>query len=118
MAQKVVVELTDDLDGSEAAETVTFGLDGVEYEIDLSDDNASELRDALAQYVEHGRKTGGRRQSGRSTRESAVKSKPDREQTRAIREWAQTQGYDVSDRGRIPKDVVDAYQNAKKGRAK
>ncbi|ASR38356.1 nucleoid-associated protein Lsr2 [Prauserella marina] len=111
MAQKVLVSLVDDLDGSEAEETVEFGLDGVSYEIDLSTDNAEELRDALAQYVEHARRSGGRKrgpvragakQAGRS---AAV----DREQNQAIRAWARKNGFDVSDRGRIPSEVVDAY---------
>ncbi|MBK1785202.1 histone-like nucleoid-structuring protein Lsr2 [Prauserella cavernicola] len=111
MAQKVLVSLVDDLDGSEAEETVEFGLDGVSYEIDLSGENAEELRDALAQYVEHARRAGGRKRAGRPAvakvpgRSAAV----DREQNQAIRAWARKNGYDVSDRGRIPSEVVDAY---------
>lgn len=112
MAQKVFVSLVDDLDGSEAEETVEFGLDGVTYEIDLSAENAEELRDALAQYVEHARRAGGRKRTTRATaskpqagRSAAV----DREQNQAIRAWARKNGYDVSDRGRIPSEVVDAY---------
>ncbi|KID29498.1 histone-like nucleoid-structuring protein Lsr2 [Prauserella rugosa] len=111
MAQKVLVSLVDDLDGSEAEETVEFGLDGVTYEIDLSAENAEELRDALAQYVEHARRAGGRK---RTTRASAAKpagrtAAVDREQNQAIRAWARKNGFDVSDRGRIPSEVVDAY---------
>ncbi|MGH3517296.1 MAG: histone-like nucleoid-structuring protein Lsr2 [Haloechinothrix sp.] len=109
MAQKVLVSLVDDLDDSEADETVEFGLDGISYQIDLSADNAEELRDALAQYVEHARRSGGRkRAAGRGpgvVRPAAV----DREQNQAIRAWARKNGFNVSDRGRIPTEVVEAY---------
>ncbi|WP_406639224.1 Lsr2 family protein [Amycolatopsis sp. WGS_07] len=118
MVQKHVVSLVDDIDGSDADETVPFGLDGVKYEIDLSADNAAELRDALAQYVEHARRTGGRKSAARNAsavRTVAAVSKPraavDREQTRAIRAWARKNGFEVADRGRIPSDVLDAYNN-------
>lgn len=82
MAQKVFVSLVDDIDGSEADETVEFGLDGVNYEIDLSAENAEELRDALAQYVEHARRAGGRkRPSSRGGAKSPARSATvDREQ--------------------------------------
>ncbi|PXY31161.1 histone-like nucleoid-structuring protein Lsr2 [Prauserella muralis] len=111
MAQKVLVSLIDDLDGSEAEETVEFGLDGVSYEIDLSAENAEELRDALAQYVEHARRAGGRkRPSGRGNAKQASRpASVDREQNQAIRAWARKNGYEVSDRGRIPSEVVEAY---------
>jgi hypothetical protein len=115
MAQKVTVSLVDDLDGSEAEETVEFGLDGASYQIDLSEENAERLRDALAEYVEHARRSGGRKRAagrvssaGRAPRTATA----DREQNQAIREWARKQGMKVSDRGRIPSDVIDAY-NAK-----
>lgn len=108
MAQQTIVTLVDDLDGSEADQTVEFGLDGVSYEIDLSEPNASKLRDALASYVSHARRTGGRRRG--STR-PAGSTRPgvDREQNAAIREWARKRGMKVSDRGRIPAEVLDAY---------
>jgi hypothetical protein len=110
MAQKVMVTLVDDLDGSEAEETVEFGLDGAFYEIDLSEDNAERLRDALSDYVEHARRQAGRKRLarvgvGRAPRTASA----DREQNQAIREWARKQGMNVSDRGRIPKEVTDAY---------
>lgn len=111
MAQKVLVSLVDDLDGSEAEETVEFGLDGVTYQIDLSGENAEELRDALAQYVEHARRAGGRKRTNVRPAAKAA-SRPasvDREQNQAIRAWARKNGYQVSDRGRIPSEVVDAY---------
>lgn len=115
MAQKVRVDLIDDIDGSEADETVDFSLDNVSYQIDLSGKNATELRDSLAQYVEHARRTGGRKQTGGSRKagsQKTAKATTDREQTQAIREWARANGYDVSDRGRIPRNVLDAYHQA------
>lgn len=114
MAQKVLVEMVDDLDGSTADESVQFGLDGVTYEIDLSDKNAAELRDSLAQYVEHARRTGGRKRTGAAVARSATAGGTDREQNQAIRAWARKQGLDVSDRGRIPTSVIEAYQQQKK----
>lgn len=106
MAQRVVTLLDSDLSGADADETVTFALDGVSYEIDLTEKEAAKFRDSLGTYVSHARKTGGRRRRGGGTRGSAG------EDTAAIREWAQQQGYEVSDRGRIPADVREAYQQA------
>jgi hypothetical protein len=111
MAQKVTVTLVDDLDGSTAEETVEFGLDGVSYTIDLSSGNAGKLRDALADFVGSARRAGGRKRVGPG-RPVGVKARPasaDREQNQAIREWARKQGMKVSDRGRIPAEVLDAY---------
>jgi hypothetical protein len=111
MAQKVTVTLVDDLDGTQAEETVEFGLDGASYTIDLSTDNAGRLRDALEEYVEHARRAGGRKRAlgrpsaGRPPRPASA----DREQNQAIREWARKQGMKVSDRGRIPAEVLEAY---------
>jgi hypothetical protein len=102
----VHIVLEDDIDGSSADETVTFGLDGTTYEIDLSKKNAAKLRDALATYVGAGRRLpgrGSRRSRGRSG------SGPSASQ---VREWARSQGYDVSDRGRVPADVRAAYDAA------
>ena len=107
MAQRVQVLLEDDIDGSTASETVTFGLDGVTYEIDLNEGNATALRDALAAYVGAGRRAGGRRSTGR--RKSASGSSNG---TSEIREWARANGYEVSERGRISADVKDAYEKA------
>ena len=108
MAQKVNIILVDDLDGSEATETVSFGLDGTSYEIDLNDKNAAALRDALAGYVGHARKVAGgtkaRRRSSGSTRSSG--------DTQAVREWARQNGFEVSDRGRISAEVQEAYDAA------
>lgn len=116
MAQKVTVTLVDDLDGGQADETVEFSLDGISYQIDLSNDNATELRDALANYVSSARRAGGRKKPGPrpgATRAaSAGSTSADREQNQAIREWARKRGLKVSDRGRIPADIVDQYHKA------
>ncbi|HEY3752172.1 MAG TPA: Lsr2 family protein [Pseudonocardiaceae bacterium] len=126
MAQKTIVQLIDDLDGSssDSIETVTFGLDGVTYEIDLSDDNAGQLRDSLAQFIGSARRTGGRAKRGTVTvaGSNGNGSGRSREQTQAIREWAKKNGHDVSDRGRIPAAVIEAFEsgagkaNGKKGK--
>jgi nucleoid-associated protein Lsr2 len=111
MAKKVTVTLVDDFDGEGAAdETVEFGLDGVTYEIDLSTKNATKLRNDLKQWVEAGRRVGGRRR-GRSS-SGRGRGAIDREQSAAIREWARRNGHNVSTRGRIPADVIDAFHAA------
>ena len=107
VAQKTVVELVDDIDGGEADETVTFALDGVDFRIDLSSENANRLRETLAQYVGHARRTGGRKKGG--TLASARNGKPD---TQAIREWARSQGETVAERGRISHDLLIRFQEA------
>jgi hypothetical protein len=110
MAQKVVVSLVDDLDGGTAHETVQFSLDGKHYEIDLSDTHATALRDALTSYIGSARRPSG----SRRVRTTVSTSSPsvDREQNQAIRDWARTKGMKVSDRGRIPSDVLTAYHKA------
>lgn len=113
MAQKVTVQLFDDLDGSEAENTVQFGLDGVQYEIDLSTDNAKRLREELEPYIEKSRRVGGRlRRSAAPTTGPKKVARVDREQTAAIRQWANNNGYEVSDRGRIAANVMTAFQEA------
>ena len=107
MAQETTVRLVDDIDGSEAVETVRFGLDGRVYEIDLSEANAKELRASLAGFIESGRRLGGRKTVTRTGG-----ARPDREQLHAIREWARANGHNVKDRGRIPAAVVEAYHQA------
>ena len=112
MAQKVTVALIDDLDGSEASETLEFALDGVSYQIDLSSKNAGKLRDGLATFVASARRSGGRKRGVGRPVGGPSKVRPaaaDREQNQAIREWARKQGMKVSDRGRIPAEVLDAY---------
>lgn len=106
MAQRIKVILEDDLDGSEAAETVTFGLDGVTYEIDLSEDNAAQLREDVGSWVGHARRAGGRRAVGRRGPAAPRHSLSD------VRSWARENGFQVSDRGRIPATVQAAYDKA------
>lgn len=106
MAQKVQVLLVDDLDGGEANETVAFALDGKSYEIDLTTANAEKLRNALEPYVKGGRKTGGRATSKRSRGGSGGQD------TAKIRAWAKEQGYEVSERGRVPASIREAYEKA------
>lgn len=106
MAQKVQVVLVDDLDGGAADETVAFALDGVGYEIDLSDAHAAELREVFARYVGHARKAarGSAPRRGRSSRGSGNSAE--------IRAWAKAQGLKVNERGRVPADVVAQYEAA------
>ena len=103
------VKFVDDLDGSDAAGTVSFGLDGKTYEIDLSDDNAARLRDSLAAFVAAARRSGTAARS-RSNGAKASPTASDREHTSAVREWARQNGHQISDRGRIPNSVLEAYQ--------
>ncbi|MGO1506058.1 MAG: histone-like nucleoid-structuring protein Lsr2 [Brachybacterium sp.] len=105
MARKTQVILTDDIDGSEATGTVSFGLDGVAYEIDLNDDNAQRMRDQLGEWAGKARRVGGRRISG--TRAAGSPSDAGK-----IRAWANENGYEVSGRGRIPTEIRDAYDAA------
>jgi len=108
MAQRVEIVLEDDVDGTSADETVSFGLDGANYEIDLSAGNAAALRDALAVYVASARRVSGR--SGR--RASRGRSAANAPSPSDVREWAREQGYEVSDRGRVPAEVRNAYDAA------
>lgn len=106
MARKTHVVLIDDVDGSEAVESVTFGLDGVSYEIDLSEEHASELRAALSPWASSARRVAGR------TRKASA-SKGGSNETPQIRAWAKDQGFEVSERGRISKEIRDAYEAAR-----
>lgn len=105
MAQRVQVLLVDDLDNSDADETVTFALDGVTYEIDLNEGNAAKLRDAFAPWVGHARRSGGRKATGRNAGAR-------RKDVSAVREWARKNGHEVSERGRIPASIQEAYDKA------
>jgi hypothetical protein len=109
VAQIREIRLVDDLDGDVADETVEFGVDGKNYEIDLSTANAKKLRDALAEFVASARRSGGRRRGGGAPAAAARRPSIDREQNQAIREWARKRGMKVSDRGRIPAEVLEAY---------
>jgi hypothetical protein len=112
MAQKVLVQLVDDLDGTSSQDvtTVLFGLDGVSYEIDLSDENAERLRDSLQEFVESARRTGGRVKRGVRPAQSGKGGGSG--EAGQIREWALENGYELAGRGRIPSHVVEAYKEA------
>ncbi|MEV0337319.1 Lsr2 family protein [Nocardia sp. NPDC050717] len=113
MARKVVVKIVDDIDGTTpATETVTFGIDGALYEIDLSDSNAAKLRDHIEQWVPHARKVGRTAKSTKQTMTAPIKPERNRNDLTAIRTWATENGHKVSARGRIAAEIVDAYNNA------
>ena len=108
MAQHFQTRYIDDLDGTdlgETANTLSFAFDGKDYSIDLSDENAETFRQAIAPYIEAGRRVTG-------TRAKTARSRPVGSNTKAVREWARANGYDVSDRGRIPTDIMDDYAAA------
>jgi hypothetical protein len=112
MAQKVVTWLEDDIDGSDASETVTFGLDGQQYEIDLNDEHAADLREVLAPFISVARRVGGSG-GGRKGRAVAPKQRTgDEIDPKAVRSWAEANGVKVSPRGRISADVVEQYKAA------
>jgi hypothetical protein len=107
MAQRIQTLFIDDIDGAAADGTVRFGLDGTDYEIDLSGEHTDELRSALGKFIEHSRKVGGAaRRSPRGLRGAPAVD------TAKVREWAKGNGYDIKDRGRVPADLVAKYQAA------
>jgi hypothetical protein len=112
MAQRVNVVLVDDIDGNDAVETVGFALDGVDYEIDLSDEHAGELRNALSLYIGHARRTGGRRRNGRRPAAPSGGSESGGTSAADIRAWARENGWDVPERGRVSAEVREAYAAA------
>ncbi|MGO4488095.1 histone-like nucleoid-structuring protein Lsr2 [Microbacterium sp. 2RAF4] len=114
MARRIVHQLVDDIDGSVLevgeGETVHFSLNGTAYEIDLNTEHAEELRKALEPYVAAGRKAGS---SSSASRTSSTRKRPARNpEVAAIRAWANDNGHKLSERGRIPAHVVDAYNAA------
>jgi hypothetical protein len=114
MAQKVM--LIDDLDGSEGVETITYSVDGQEYEIDLSEKNAEKFRSTMKGYIDASRPVE-RRQvmtlaSARSSRRQSSRGGSGRDDIPQIRAWAESQGMDVSARGRVKKEIIDAYDEA------
>lgn len=106
MAQRTFVQFIDDFDGSEAVETISFTFEGTTYEVDLSEDNAAHFREAIGEYANVARTVVGRSQRGRPARTAGKRD------THAIRAWAQENGYQVNARGRLPRDVMEAYQAA------
>jgi hypothetical protein len=113
VAKKTLVVLTDDLDGGKADRTVEFGVDGVTYTIDLSDKNAKRFHATLERYITAGSRMGRTRpDAGRTRRPAPTTSvRAGRDENRAIREWAGKNGHEVSDRGRIPASIIDAYHS-------
>jgi hypothetical protein len=110
MARRVEIQLLDDIDGTPAAETLRFALDGVDYEIDVHAGHASELRTSLEKYVRHARRLGRGHMvtSARTGLRLPVRS--DRAQSQAIRDWARRKGIDLNDRGRIPQRVAQRFE--------
>jgi hypothetical protein len=106
VAKRETITLVDDLDGGAADEHVQFVLDGRSYEIDLSSANSARLREALQPFLSAARRASRRRGGGTTVTRTAS----DREQNRAVREWAQRHGFEISERGRIPMHVVEAYR--------
>jgi hypothetical protein len=117
MARKVETTLVDDMTGDTADETVSFSLDGVEFEIDLSAHNAGILRDILEDYAKAGRKVGKRTPVSNTRSRPSAPSRENREQIAAIRAWARESGRQVSDRGRISTEVLKAFEDAQRGLA-
>jgi len=106
MAKTVQVIHTDDIDGSEGASTITFGLEGTNYSIDLSAENTKKLKDALAPFIAHAERDRSARRAGSSRRKSSGTAATD------IRAWAAAQGMQVSARGRVSAEVREAYERA------
>ncbi len=106
MAQKMQTLFVDDIDGGEAAGTVRFALDGVEYEIDLSLEHTEELHSVLGKYTDHARKVSGARRGGRGRRGAGAID------THKAREWAKEQGIEIKERGRVPASIVAQYRAA------
>lgn len=109
MVKRIETVLVDDIDGNPAAETVTFALDGVSYEIDLTADNAAKLRADFAAWINAGRRVAGRKQAAKAALGGRARR---RSNTDDLRAWARANGYDVKDRGRVPAEVVAAYEAA------
>ena len=108
--QKAVVSLIDDLDGSEADVTIKFGYQGQDYEIDLNSDHAAEMRDKLGNFAEHARTVRAHRPGHAQTRTAAS-----RQYSAQMRAWATEHGFAIKERGRVPVEVVQAYEEAQRG---
>lgn len=124
MAKQVIYELVDDIDGTAIdegeGESIEFSLDGVDYVIDLKSKNVNDFRKKIEYYVDHATRVGGRKRksapaggvAAAPAAQPASSTKRDPAQTRAIRQWAADSGYEINDRGRIPADIVEAYEAA------
>jgi hypothetical protein len=109
MARKVEVKLVDDIDGGTADETLKFGIDGINYEIDVNAEHAEELRASLAKFILSARRVG-RAGAAFSRVRQPGPARSDRAQNQAIRNWAKRKKIELSDRGRIPRGVVEQYE--------
>jgi hypothetical protein len=120
MARRIVHQLVDDLDGTVLdvgeGETILFSLDGVAYEIDLTDENAVALRESFARYIDSARAvSAGRSRSGNassSSNDGRKRRRTGQQDYGPVRTWAKANGYQVSERGRVPASVIDAYEAA------
>jgi nucleoid-associated protein Lsr2 len=112
MARTVQVEFLDDIDGSRADETLRYGLDGMNYEIDVNAQHAEKLRASLAEFITRSRRVGRGRVTATARPSPGGSARSDRAHNQAIREWAKSQGIAVSERGRIPRGVVEQYEAA------
>ncbi len=112
MAQRVSVVFVDDIDGTEAVGTYSFGLEGTQYEIDLSEANADKLREVLAPFVAHGRKATARRRSSARSSNGSARGSSAGPSAAEIRAWARAEGHEVSERGRVPAELREAYAAA------
>lgn len=112
MAQKVITEFIDDIDGSPAERTFTFAVDGTNYEIDLSAENIAEFKSAIGGFIESARKVKGTSNGRRARSTGGGGGQQSREQTRAVREWARQHGHNISERGRIPASIQQAFDQA------
>jgi hypothetical protein len=110
MARKVEVKLVDDIDGGTADETLKFGIDGTNYEIDVNAKHAEELRASLAKFILSARRVGRAGITANRPRATAAPARSDRAQNQAIRDWAKRKKLTLSDRGRIPRNVVEQYE--------
>jgi Lsr2 len=109
MATKITVVLEDDLEGGPAEQTLRFGLDGKEYEIDLNSRNVAVFRQQIAPFIEHARRAGSRQH------QRPVRTAASRERSADIRAWAKDNGIAVSERGRIPASIIEQYEAATAG---
>lgn len=115
MAERILRQLIDDITGADipegAGERIAFSLRGVDYQIDLSEGNAAKLDKALKPYIEAATKVGARRR-GRAAKSAGTTAASAKEQLATIRAWARSKGYEVSDRGRIKAEIVEAFEAA------
>lgn len=112
MAKETVTRLIDDLDGGEAHETLTFGLDGHSFEIDLSNKNANKLRLAVNPFLEHATPIKEQRSKRGTVRADRTDARVEKEQRQAMRQWARDSGYTIGDKGRISEEIAEAYHAA------